>query len=1466
MGLVVSTLGLKTRDPDSSPCFTNGIYIFFLCRSHDHQFKVFLKPLTKKVILWRSLEDILAKTLTVVLTNIQYHSKDDKQSLLYFCISQDPLVSGIRSSVHALNENSIASMVKTFMSDFHRFLSSNAEMKLNETFTIYFHVASGKDLNRPTHRRKAIPVRSQVGAPPEGNKFKLKGSLVDLPLGAPNNPDCFKLSCGLAAMTFKIMELKEPEVFARAKKLIEAKAYINEKNEAAQHLLDRMETFCLRHSLNKRGPHDLNHLMKLFSQEYSVQIVVIATMTGSKPEFHLWPEDFNFAQPRLYFLLKRNANSPDHLLIINSLNTFFKTYQRAICFFCQKFYSVAYCAAKLARHKCKSSLACQCCFGYYLKPDTLQSNTEPWLFCDKQLLDNSKIKKCCSSCGVTFDTELCFESHNRYCQVFQYYWQCPVCIKSVPMSGTNVEQVAKNHQCSRNDKYCLTCYKVMPLHHVCAISKTEKDNIWPNVAVLSLTFQNALGAQCQVCYERQMTHMAANNLTYRQLLKSDQYYKLLCEKHASKKTSDANVIKIFYETKRFEFVAKTFSDENFLAASEPNFEELNFGYCHNPLPVSSFSSRKRKIKRDDVELFKVGPVQNPSRAKDQFLNFLLSQRLTNTTFLVRSNAEMLYLLELFLSHFYAPSVVQAGRLVKKIQVADFDVTFILFQNYCSGDLKKLLKQFEINRTVHYFPDTFNDAEYLNREIPLPPLSWFFCFNDTTDDKKDKQKYHSSLPSSFNVNQQLFKTISENLKSFLLVVLSFLRMCFELESLIGSITQCRVSNPIHPFGASVMSLSGFSMSLCKFFYLNKEPIHTIMKPYTGFSSQVSSQEHQYVSFLAFCNPEENIVHAFNSPFGQKSFGPYPVDAYGEASLKIYQFHSCELHGHTVPGCTNKRVVSKNVTPLSKNCYGVPVADLLKKSEDIKSYLKSKHGDSVNSYEEMWECTWTEFKKSHPDLMTQFWQQSGLDRLRPLCRLHPRASVRGGFLEVYHLTYEADDQCDLHYFDCNAMYSSIALNADLPLGEYTIFLEAQLKTALKIENNQFFVNGESCEGDIAHVSFLVPKDLAKPFLPYRFNDQVFYSNCYSCLKTKQIGPCIHKTDDKRRFSSVYTVLELEFALTLGYQIYVYELWHFSKTSKLLNEFVSILASYRLKNSGDFFQDMTNDQLAETCQSINSKMNFCKSELLLSPTDIKCNKAAKQFFKDMLNSLYGRFAINTGFSKRIFVRSQHELDNLFANRNVTVLEFFPVADDTIEIEYMPHLSCPPSRDSNLLFTSIINAKGRILMYDIIQKLGQKKCEAIYVDTDGIFFASPKGFKDFPFEVGIAFGQFKPVFPDSAVIKKFYSLGPRNYCVLYEDKGSLQYVTKIKGISATCDNLQNYISPSTYQIFIDQHFKSQVEAVYLPQMRTKIDPVTKTFEHVMISQQFSNELHIKRFILKGQKKHVTYSYGYSFKNVDWK
>lgn len=856
-------------------------------RSHDHIFRLVLRPKTAAVILWSSIEDILAQALTTCLVNIQQFSKDDPNALIYFGVNQNSLVGGIRSAVMYLHQNEVSTMVSEFMASFHRFINSNAEMPLDNTFEVYFHVASAKDPNRPSHRRKAIPLRTLVGSGDEHVKFLMPGSLIDLPTGSPANPECFKDACLLASLAYSIIQLRKPLIYAKVKQLLLRKSTVAKKNEAASLLIDEINYFCNQSKLPRNGPHDLTQTIEAFYKVYNVQITVILSMKGSKPEYISQPTQYSASLPRLYFLLKKNNYNADHVYIIQSIATFFQTYRRAICFFCKSFHYTGFGTSKNSRHKCRSLSSCQKCFGIYKAVDTWVSNNEPWCYCDLKLSE-PELPKTCSKCGVNFQTQICFNNHLRFCDQNTYYWQCMVCQKSVSMLGRDIRVIEENHKCNQAEKYCPTCIKPMPTGHICAISKAEKTAFWPNLGVLSLMFQDVDGAQCHRCYAKQAEFMSTHGLNYKQLLQSDNYYKLSCSRHENVRTNVPNVIKLFYEKERFNFCGETFSDNNFLVAAVPLSENFNVVYCDSPFPKkSNCSSRKRKRVNFDL------CVSGPLTAINQMLNFFVAQKLQNYTFLIQTNQEMLFLLQVFLDNFWHPTVVQSGRVVKKINIADLDLTFLLFENYCKGTLSELLKQFEIQRTLYYFPWAFNQKDYYAQVISKPDFSYFQSFSDTAVEKAEKLAFYSTLPANIDVNALLLRTISENLKSFLLCVTSFVRLCFELQGLLSNVTKNPEKNPCHPFDPKIISISAFSMAILKFYYLNNYPIKTVLKPYTGCAANVSSSEYEYLSFMSNLKPEEKIRHAFNHPDGQKKFDYVLVDGYASASQTVYQFYGCQV---------------------------------------------------------------------------------------------------------------------------------------------------------------------------------------------------------------------------------------------------------------------------------------------------------------------------------------------------------------------------------------------------------------------------------------------------------------------------------------------------------------------------------------------------------------------------------------------
>ena len=826
------------------------------------------------------MEDILSQAITTILVNLQHQYANDPDALLYFCINQSHMVGGIRSSVHSLNYNRPDQMVKQFMADFYHYINSNADVKLDATFECYFHILSSQTLSKPGHRRKAVPIRSLVGAYDSDNaNFKplMKGSLINLPPGYPDKPHCFENACLIVTVVFMAIKKLQPDLYSSISKLLFVKPKKSYKNAAGAVLLNEVEQICAETNLNLEGPHELKPTLKVLSEKLKANLIVIISLEGNKPDITCHPDVFDDSLPRLYFLLQNN-----HILGIDNLSTFCKVNKRGLCFKCDHCYYIDY-GVGHNRHKCRNTAACRKCFGFQCQNSTVTDKTEPWWYCDAvNLADQGNIySKTCYKCGTTFTSLLCFENHLQYfCKTNSYYYQCPVCQKSIAMNKRTVEKIQSEHKCYVDEAYCKVCLKILPISHICTLKKIDKDKIWPNLGVLSLTFEDAVGALCQLCYVRQSEYMLAHNLTYSKFFQSSQYQELLCDAHKTDRVSVPNVIKIFYEKDRFAFVGRTFSNADFLA-SNTNLNETF--YC-------SYSSHFKPKSTGTTNATVSQTSNNLKLVSKQFLCFLKSECLSHYTFVVHSAKEMSWLLDLFLSNSENPTAIQAGRVVKKISLTHRKINFILFENYCKGSLNDLSDQFNLGRSALYFPMAYNQSKYYGLIITKPVFETFVTFNDTEQEILLKQQYYSELPLKFDVNVELYKVITENLKTFLLSVIKFVDCSFQIQSDLATISLSKAEAACHPFGQS-MSLSGFAMTIFKYYFFNYYDGCSVLKPYTGFYSKASGPEYEYLSFLAFTKPNEKIVHAFNRREGQMRFDNVIVDGYSPESQTVYQFHGC-----------------------------------------------------------------------------------------------------------------------------------------------------------------------------------------------------------------------------------------------------------------------------------------------------------------------------------------------------------------------------------------------------------------------------------------------------------------------------------------------------------------------------------------------------------------------------------------------
>ena len=134
---------------------------------------------------------------------------------------------------------------------------------------------------------------------------------------------------------------------------------------------------------------------------------------------------------------------------------------------------------------------------------------------------------------------------------------------------------------------------------------------------------------------------------------------------------------------------------------------------------------------------------------------------------------------------------------------------------------------------------------------------------------------------------------------------------------------------------------------------------------------------------------------------------------------------------------------------------------------------------------------------------------------------------------------------------------------------------------------------------------------------------------CAKQTKLK-CNHRSPKSKHFTSTWTILDISKALQENYTIIdIHEIHFIPETKFLLQNFVQCLTSFRLKNSGGLDNLISEEEKQNYCERHNSNMNLPPC-FALTRSNVKNNPSQKLFFKDMSNSLFGKFSQNSNHSK--------------------------------------------------------------------------------------------------------------------------------------------------------------------------------------------------------------------------------------------
>ena len=857
----------------------------------DHQYTMHFKKKNDQPIMLSSVLDILEKAFFAVLENLKSFYKSHEENFVYMTLTQDNLFNEFRTSPYVLQSNDTKQMVDHLMVNFNRFVNSNSNLPLLEkSFCVFFRVLSDAHVNDSDHRRKAIPIRHTVGMS-RASKVFLSGGLISLPQSCSAFDNPLPENCLPTSIAFGNLKFNNLETYQNIKKKLHLNSNKKDKIRASVFLYQITQDLCQKSGIELFGPHELTEVCPKIATALNVQIHIILSMDGPGPSVLSFPPGNNKNLARIYLQFDNN-----HVNLIDNLQTFFTHHRRSICFDCKIFFSNHW----RKTHRCRKSLSCFNCRGILMSEETITDKNEAIVFCNSKLLQYQTLDKSCPKCNLNFKTSICFENHEKLCTTNSLGWKCIECgVFETGVNQTTNEELKARHVCGIKLYKCLFCYKVKDKAHVCQINKQISHDIWPNMCFLHMAFKEDGCGNCNKCYYIRKSYAEQNNVSLPELFKSEVFSELMCPMHKNNnKNPSPNVISLFKEEERHIFQEYLFCDEELNISLTEKLDVLTFPYSDKKPAMSKLPLKMKKTRQTVSVNFQKTikdtfnlPLQKTCMDK-LMMFFCNSDSFSNYVVIVSEARGLLALLEAFLKLNLIPNIIQDGNQVNLIEIPSLKLKFLYNGNYLKGSISYLAKQYGVPFEANFFPNLWNNPIYYNYIGKIPPKEDFYLFSDSTEDKLEKDTFHSQLEEPWSMQDALIQNERLHCQKFTLCCLSFVTQCFEFQYLLQKRVPEKIGE-IHPYGWKISSLSGFTFAVFSYFFMNDFDMYSVMNPFAGNVTQTSQGEYEWTSWLNWKSHDLNIETAFNSFDGQKRFGKHAVDGYASKTKTVYQYKGCEV---------------------------------------------------------------------------------------------------------------------------------------------------------------------------------------------------------------------------------------------------------------------------------------------------------------------------------------------------------------------------------------------------------------------------------------------------------------------------------------------------------------------------------------------------------------------------------------------
>ena len=704
-----------------------------------------------------------------------------------------------------------------------------------------------------------------------------------------------------------------------------------------------------------------------------------------------------------------------------------------------------------------------------------------------------------------------------------------------------------------------------------------------------------------------------------------------------------------------------------------------------------------------------------------------------------------------------PDIIRQGNRLYEIKIdrttkipkTSFRDSF----NYVSQKLDSLVKAFDLPvQTKMWFPHIFNRSENYNKVFTrLPPKEDYLYRSKKPNEKEAFEKWYIDHQyNTFDFNEVVAEYCVNDVE-----ILS--HALIALRDTFFKVTRREKKHN----GIDILKESITIASACmKAFRLNHlRPNHLGVVPENSYENR-PNQSLFALKFLAWYSQTNTIdLQTCLSENGEKSIGPYFLDAYNEEQKLGVEFHGCYYHA------CEKCFPDDQVQLKNNKTAGY----LRERNEERKEYLEKY----LNKLDVYYECEIKEMLKKNTN-MKQFFDS--YTDIGPIKLRDAFFGGRTGPMKIYHQVKKGEK---ISYKDVRSLYPKTNFSTEYPVGhpEKIIFKQSEQSV------NWTHPSHNPYRG-ILKVLLVPPKNLRVPVMPSRIGEddlRLLFTLCQKCAKRYPHGGLIkdyncRHSEEQRQFVSTCTHIELNEALKVGYRVKrLYRVLKYDNfDDTIFKNYVREFFKIKLEASGFDSEFDTEEK-----QNLFLKECFELFAVEVEKGNMKYNAALRTLAKICLNSLWGRFALRNLLSKSIVINDPFDLRVYLTDTKIELLSLDQLSEDMFLITYKSKEGFIEEHDSsNIVLSLWTTSAARIALLKLLQKVDSAPgCEILYMDTDSVIYVHPEN--NDPLPTGPHLGDLTDEC-EGRRITEFVSAGCKNYAMKIEKAdGEFEYMLKIRGIT---------------------------------------------------------------------------------------